>query len=91
MDKSCNGQQTRSLTSQFRESTYRALTLLRRKAKQRQIAGKLCREAIVFAENVILTRHRVSARRQRVGLLEASSTARESVQVCFQRVSFNNK
>lgn len=48
MDKSCNGQQARSLTSQFRESTYRALTLLRRKAKQRQIASKLYRKCIYF-------------------------------------------
>ncbi|XP_051544730.1 stAR-related lipid transfer protein 13-like isoform X1 [Myxocyprinus asiaticus] len=45
MDKSCNGQHTRSLTSQFRESTYRALTLLRRKAKQRQIAELEAKEA----------------------------------------------
>uniref|UniRef100_A0A8C1CUS9 StAR related lipid transfer domain containing 8 n=1 Tax=Cyprinus carpio carpio TaxID=630221 RepID=A0A8C1CUS9_CYPCA len=45
MDKSCNGQQARSLTSQFRESTYRALTLLRRKAKQRQIAELEAKEA----------------------------------------------
>lgn len=40
MDKSCNGQQAKGLTTQFRESTYRALSLLRRKAKRRQIAGK---------------------------------------------------
>ncbi|XP_051527631.1 stAR-related lipid transfer protein 8 isoform X2 [Myxocyprinus asiaticus] len=45
MDKSSNGQHTRSLTSQFRDSTYRALTLLRRKAKQRQIAELEAKEA----------------------------------------------
>jgi len=52
MDKRCNGQQTRSLTSQFRDSTYRALTLLRRKAKQQQIAGKLCSQTVVFTGRV---------------------------------------
>ncbi|XP_051961316.1 stAR-related lipid transfer protein 8 isoform X2 [Xyrauchen texanus] len=45
MAKSSNGQHTRSLTSQFRESTYRALTLLRRKAKQHQIAELEAKEA----------------------------------------------
>ncbi|XP_016084692.1 stAR-related lipid transfer protein 13-like [Sinocyclocheilus grahami] len=45
MDKGSSDQQTRSLTSQFRESTYRALTLLRRKAKQRQIAELEAKEA----------------------------------------------
>nr|AAI33139.1 Si:ch211-124k10.2 protein [Danio rerio] len=45
MDKNCNGQQSRSLTSQLRESTFRALTLLRRKAKQRQFAELEAKDA----------------------------------------------
>lgn len=85
MDKSRNGQHARSLTSQFRESTYRALTLLRRKAKQRQIAGKLYRKSFIFyffhKDSEIFLRHRV--RLQRVNLLKLSTELESVSKIAF--------
>ncbi|XP_026104692.1 stAR-related lipid transfer protein 13-like isoform X1 [Carassius auratus] len=45
MDKSRNGQHAQSLSSQFMESTYRTLTLFRKKAKQRQLDKLEAKEA----------------------------------------------